>query len=159
MKRIIGHIIEALFTVSGAITSIVILLIIVFLFKEGFGLFSSPAVEKGYSLYTNSQNVVSELNAFEITHIFDEKIQNWNELGGVDAKIETFRFDELFKLFPDDNLEKNRELIPIRLAEIIKANPNIVAFLPQKFAPKNIAGIKELPTRNISISDFFGGKE
>ena len=159
MKRIIERLIESIFTVSGAITSIVILLIIVFLFKEGFGLFSSPTVEKGYSLYVNSSNEVNELKAFDITHIFDEKIKNWSEVGGADAEITTFRFEEVFKLFPEDDLEKNRELIPVRLAEIIAANPNIVAFLPQKFAPKNVEGVKELPTRNISISDFFGGKE
>ena len=159
LKRIVERIIESMLTVSGAITSIVILLIIVFLFKEGFGLFSSPSVEKGYSLYTNSHNPVNELKAFDIKHIFDEKITNWNEVGGADEKIITFRFDEIFKRFPDDELEKNRELIPIRLAEVIAANPNIVAFLPQKFAPKNVKDVKELTTRNISISDFFGGKE
>ncbi|MCL2328737.1 MAG: phosphate ABC transporter permease subunit PstC [Bacteroidetes bacterium] len=159
MKQIIERIIESMLTVSGAITSIVILLIIVFLFKEGFGLFSSPTVEKGYSLYTNSKNGVNELGAFDIKHIFDEKITNWSKLGGADEEIMTFRFEEIFNLFPDDDLANNRELIPIRLAEVIVANPNIVAFLPQKFAPNNVKGVKELPSHTISISDFFGGKE
>ncbi|MDR0940931.1 MAG: phosphate ABC transporter permease subunit PstC [Bacteroidales bacterium] len=159
MKRIVERIIESLFTVSGAISSIVIVLIIVFLFKEGFGLFSSPTVEKGYSLYINSRNQVSELNTFDITHIFDEKITNWSECGGADMLIKPFRFDEIFELFPEDDLEHNRELIPIRLSEIIAANPNIIAFLPQRFAPQNSEEVKELSIRNISISDFFGGKE
>lgn len=159
MKRIIERLIESVFTLSGALSSIVILLIVLFLFKEGFGLFSSSTVEKGYSLYVNSANSVSELKAFEITKIFDKKICTWSELGGANEEIQVFRFDEIFTLFPNDDLEHNRELIPERLAEIISQNPAIIAFLPQRFAPRNAAGVKELPQQTISIPEFFAGKE
>jgi len=158
-RKILERIVESILTVSGAIASIAIFLIIIFLFKEGFGLFSSPTVEKGYALYTNAQNPVSQLKPFDIKEIFDEKITNWKEVGGPDEEIMTFRFNEVFGLFPEDDLEENLELIPVRLSEVILDNPNIIAFLPQRFAPENVAGVKELPAINISISDFFGGKE
>ncbi|MBP6430028.1 MAG: phosphate ABC transporter permease subunit PstC, partial [Bacteroidales bacterium] len=58
IKRILERTIESILTVSGAVTSIAILLIVIFLFKEGLGLFKSPSVEKGYSLYVNSKNTV-----------------------------------------------------------------------------------------------------
>lgn len=46
MKKLIDIIAGRVLTVSGFVTSIVILLIIGFLFTEAVGLFSNPVVEK-----------------------------------------------------------------------------------------------------------------
>lgn len=46
LRKILERTIEGIFTVSGAVTTVTILLIVVFLFREGLGLFKSPAVEK-----------------------------------------------------------------------------------------------------------------
>ena len=159
MKRIIERLIESILTVSGAVTSIAILLIVIFLFKEGFGLFNSPSVEKGYSLYVNSKNTVKNLNVTEIKHVFDSEITNWEVLGGTDQEIMIFRFDEIFNIYSDEELGEDYALLPEKLGEVIIQNPNIIAFLPQKYAPIDVPGVKELPNHNISISDFFGGKE
>lgn len=50
MRRFSEYIVERLLMTSGAITSLVILLIIIFLFKQGAGLFSKDSVEPGYSI-------------------------------------------------------------------------------------------------------------
>ena len=76
LRRFIERIVESLLTVSGAITGIAILLIVIFLFKEGVGLFNSPTVEDGYALYVNNSNKVQELNPFQIKNIFDSEITN-----------------------------------------------------------------------------------
>ena len=159
MKRILERIIESILTVSGAITSIAILLIVIFLFKEGFGLFSSPSIEKGYSLYLNSKNTVNNLTVSEIKHIFDSEITNWKELGGIDQDILIFRFDEIFSLYSDEELGTDYVLLPQKLGTVIVDNPNIIAFLPQKYAPTDDAGVKALPEKNINMMEFFGGKE
>jgi phosphate transport system permease protein len=159
MRKIIERIIESILTVSGAVTSIVVLLIVVFLFKEGFGLFNSPSVEKGYSLYLNSKNPVNDLTVSEIKHIFDSEITNWKEVGGKDEEIMIFRFDEIFHRYSDEELGENYVLLPNKLGEVIANNTNIIAFLPQKYAPSDIAGVKKMPSKNISISDFLIGKE
>ncbi len=159
LKRIFEKIVESMFTVSGAITSIAMLLIVIFLFKEGFGLFNSPSVEKGYSLYINSKNTVLELTVTEIKQVFDSQITNWKELGGNDQEIMTFRFDEIFNHYSDDELGKDYSLLSDKLGEVIIQNPNIIAFLPQKYAPIDVQGVKLLLTNNISLNDFFGGKE
>ena len=159
LKRIIERIIESILTVSGAITSIAILLIVIFLFKEGSGLFRSPSVEKGYSLYVNSKNTVNNLTVIEIKQIFDSEITNWQDLGGSDQEIMIFRFDEIFNIYSDEKLGEDYALLSEKLGEVINQNPNIIAYLPQKYAPVDIQGIKALPNHNISISDFFGGKE
>jgi hypothetical protein len=84
LRKFIERVIEGLLTLSGGITSLVILLIIIFLFKEGAGLFSSPSVEKGYTLCINAQNTIENLSPSQIKQIFDWEITNWREVGGAD---------------------------------------------------------------------------
>ena len=159
LKSVIEFIIEKLFTVSGAVTSIAIVLIVVFLFKEGFGLFDSPSVEKGYALYTNSKNPVDNLSVSEIKHIFDSEITDWNEVGGNEGEIRIFRFDEIFNMYSDVELGEDYSLLPLKLGEVITDDPNIIAFLPQKYAPVDMLAVKTLPMPNILPNDFFFGKE
>src|SRR5690554_1940191 len=100
-KYIGERIIETIFTISGALTSIVILLIIVFLFKEGLGLFNSPSVEDGYALYIHSDNQIEQLSVASTKQIFDSEITNWKDIGGTDTEILIFRFDEIFHLYAE----------------------------------------------------------
>ena len=59
MKTFFEKIISGIITCSGFLTSIVIVLIIVFLFSEGFGLFSQKSIENGYTLVVNQENPVN----------------------------------------------------------------------------------------------------
>lgn len=158
-KKITERLIEAILTVSGALTSIVILLIIIFLFKEGFGLFSSPSVENGYALCVNAENSIEKLSVSEIKQIFDSEITNWEEVGGASQEIKIFRFDEIFGLYPEDEFGEDYALLPEKLGEVIKENQNIIAFLPQKYVPIGMQGVKILPKENIGFADFFEGTE
>ena len=58
--------------VSGGVTSVTIILIVFFLFKEGVGLFGSPAVEQGYVVAVNDQNTVRSLTPVQLKEIFDQ---------------------------------------------------------------------------------------
>jgi len=42
---------------------------------------------------------------------------------------------------------------------VITSNLNIIAYLPQEYAPVGIESVKLLPTENIGVADFLGGKE
>ena len=74
MKKIFETIVRGLLTCSGFVTSLVILLIIGFLFTEGAGLFSERVIEEGYVLALNKENEVSQLSAKQIKAVFDEDI-------------------------------------------------------------------------------------
>lgn len=159
MKKFIDKLIEGLLKLSGTVTGITVLLIIVFLFKEGSGLFQSSTVEKGYTLLVNSENLIDKLSPEELKHIFDGKIENWKQVGGRDEAIRIFRFDEIFSIYTDDELGEDYDLIPEKLGEVIHTNPAIIAYVPQKYSPKNVQGIKELTQEKIGLSDYFLGKE
>ena len=98
MKRVWEKIVEGILTCSGFITSITILLIVVFLFAEALGLFNKKVIEEGYVLAVNKANPVQELSAAQIKDVFDEEITNWKELGGPDAevKVSGWRISPLF---------------------------------------------------------------
>ena len=84
MKKFLEKIIEGILTCSGFVTSITILLIVLFLFTEAFGLFRSKVIEEGYVLALNKSNKVSVLSPAQIKNVFDGEITNWKELGGED---------------------------------------------------------------------------
>ena len=61
VKKFFEKIIQGMLTVSGFVTSIIILLIVLFLFTEGAGLFTKPKVEDGYEIVINKKNAVKRL--------------------------------------------------------------------------------------------------
>jgi phosphate transport system permease protein len=159
IRRFFGRFVEGMLTVSGMVTSVTILLIIIFLFKEGAGLFKSPVIEEGYQIYVHSQNPVQSISSYEIKQIFDVEVDNWKSITGINEEIKVFRFDEIFDLYPEEEFGENYQYLPQKLAEVIKNNKNIIAYLPKQYGPKNTPGVKEIETKNISVFDFFGGKE
>jgi len=144
MRRAIERGIEMIFAASGMVTTVVILLIVAFLFKEGFGLFKSPAVEKGYALCVNADNPVEFISAADIKKIFNEEIEGWVP----------YRFD-------GDELSENyeEEQFAGRLGEIIAETPKILAFIPEEYLPRNVKGVKILNENTVIPEDFFLGKE
>ncbi|MDR0798827.1 MAG: phosphate ABC transporter permease subunit PstC [Dysgonamonadaceae bacterium] len=159
MRKFFEKIIEFILTISGATTSIVILLIVVFLFKEGSGFFTHPEIENGYALCVNAGNPVNRLTPFQIKEIFDYEIEDWQAVGGNEAEIVPFRFDEIFSRYSDEELGEEYEFLPEKLGEVIRETPGIVAFLPMQYIPKDQPGVKMLPGENLHPADFFGGKE
>ncbi len=141
------------------ITTVIILLIIIFLFKEGIGLFKSPIIEKGYVLCVNASNPVEKLSSRQITDVFDGDIDNWQEVGGNDMPIELFRFDDIFSIYPEDEMGDDYEKLPSLLGEVLANREGVIAIIPQEYLPEGNIGIKVLAGDNISIADVFAGTE
>ena len=153
MKRLIDNIARYILTVSGFTTSVVILLIIGFLFKEAVGLFNNPIVEDGYVLALNKENDVKKLSAQQIKNIFDEEITNWKEVGGKDMPME-----DLDKHYTEEELGAEYEFAGAKIAEQIYQTPGIVAYVPDVLieGQKNIRYIED---QNIPAKDVLLGNE
>jgi phosphate transport system permease protein len=158
-RRISEQTVQGIFTLSGSMTSIAILLIVVFLFKEGLGLFRSPEIEKGYALCVHASNPVERLLPKEVKSIFDSETVNWQNISGKDEEIMLFRFDEIFSLYSEEELGEDYSLLSQKLGEVIGQNPGIIAFLPEKYLPSEDMAVKILHLENISPADFFTGTE
>lgn len=159
MRKITDKLVESLLKMSGVVTGLTVLLIIVFLFKEGSGLFQSSVVENGYTLVLHRQNPVEKLSPIQLKQIFDGEITNWKEVGGGNEEIRVFRFDEIFSLYTEEEFGKEYALLAQKIGEVVQGSPGIIAYVPQKYRPKDQAIVKELPEEKISISSFFLGKE
>lgn len=158
MKKILEKIAEGVLTCSGFVTSITIVLIIVFLFSQAFGLFTSKIIEDGYVIALNQGNKVSELTPVQIKNVFDEEITNWKEVGGEDLPIRVFRLEDLTHYFSEAELGEAYENAGAKIAELIEKTPGIVAFIPQKFVthPDKVHLIQD---NTISLKDVFAGAE
>lgn len=158
MKRFFETIVEKILMASGAITSLTILLIIIFLFSQGAGLFNTPVVEEGYKLAVNPENPVSDLTPEEIKEIFDGEIVNWAQVGGDDEDIVVFRLSDVTSYVSEEELGEDYSLLPQCLSRIVSENKPIIAFLPDTYIPENFSG-KILETGDIKPSDFFAGEQ
>ncbi|MCL2100133.1 MAG: phosphate ABC transporter permease subunit PstC [Fibromonadales bacterium] len=155
MKKIIEKAIEKIFAFSGMVTTVTILLIIAFLFKEGAGLFNSPVVEKGYVLCVNANNPVEHISSADIKKIFNSVIEDWSEV--------TSGFDEKIELFYDEKILNNygKDEWRAKIGEKIASTPGIIALVHdyEKSLPKNFEGVKILEENTILPKDFFLGFE
>jgi len=158
VKRFLEKFVEGALLISGSVTSITILLIIIFLFKEATGLFNSPVVEEGYVLAMNKSNPVKKLNSYQIKHIFDADITNWDEVGGKEEPIEVVRLSDLTNYYTEEELGADFENIPAKASELTASRPGIILFLPEQYIAKNFDGTL-LSKETMQPGDFFGGTE
>jgi len=158
VKRFLEKLVEGALLISGSITSITILLIVIFLFKEASGLFKTPVIEEGYVLAMNKTNPVKKLNSYQIKQIFDSEITNWNEIGGKDEPIELVRLSDLTNYYTEEELGAEFENIPAKASELTSKHPGIVLFLPKQYVAKKFDGIL-LDRETVQPGDFFGGNE
>lgn len=143
---------------SGTITTITVLLIVVFLFREGAGLFKNSTVEKGFVLAVNKANPVRDLSSFEIKEIFDHKITNWKELGGKDEPITLFHVEDIMNYYTEEQVGSDFEHLPKLLSQVVDSIPSIIAFVPQMYLDKEFKG-HVLPEKKLTMKEFFFGKE
>lgn len=157
-RRVVELIAEKVLMVSGGVTSVTIILIVFFLFKEGVGLFGSPAVEQGYVVAVNDQNTVRSLTPVQLKEIFDQEVTNWSELGGADEPIVVFRLNNIEQYVSYEELGDELQYIPQCLSRVIAEHPGMIAFFPDTYLAEDFAG-KVIDKRNITPGEFFLGDE
>lgn len=160
MRRFIEKIVEGGFLISGGVSSLAILLIILFLFKEAGGLFNSQVVEDGYVIAVHKDNPVEHLSAEKIMDIFDSEITNWSDVSeketGIDQEILVFRFSDLTNFYSEEELGDEFQYVPDKISELVSKEPGIIAFFPVQYLSKDFQG-RVLADDKITLGDFFGG--
>ncbi len=149
-------IIEGLIRASGLLTTLVVLAIIIFLFREGSGLFSREPLEEGYGIVINKENTVKKLTTKHVRQIFEREIKNWKELGGADEEIKLFSLDNIDKFFSEKDLGESFSLLPQKIKEFVEENKGTIAVFPEKYLDKSL---KRLDLESISLGNFIGGKD
>lgn len=158
LKKISEKIVEGLLTLSATVTSLTVVLIVCFLFKEGISLFNEKPIESGYTVVINKNNAVKKLSSEEIKNIYDQKITSWAELGAKKDTITLVRLEEITNYYTEDEIGINFEGLPNCINRLVDSIPGIIAFFPDKYISKNFTG-KQLEIDKISFKEFFGGEE
>lgn len=158
MKKIIEFIIEQFMRLSALISSITIVLIVIFLFKEGWSLFDNSAVEKGYVMAVHPSNSILKLSSEELKKIFDQEVTNWRQLGGRNDSIILFRTEDILNYYSEEEIGSEMEHLGEKINDLVAKTPGIIAFFPQQYVVKKFKG-RILPAKNITLTAFLTGKE
>jgi len=157
-KKLFERIIVGILALSGSITSLATLLIILFLFKEGSGLFKRSPVATGYTIAVNKNNSVNRIDSKTIKKVFDQEITNWEPISGKKDTIILFYLDDINSYYTEDQIGDNLENLPYCISSLVDSISGIIAFVPKIYINNEFKG-KLLETENVSASEFFGGKE
>ena len=158
IKRIIEKIIEGALMISSGISSLAVLLIVIFLFREGLSLFSTSPLENKNIIVVNKTNPVSKLNAGQIKAIFDQEITNWKDLGGNNDSIILFTINDISNYFSDEEVGAEFEFLPDKLNALVDSNPTMLAVYQDKYLAKKFSG-KIVNVAKNNIPDFIMGKQ
>ncbi|NJO03839.1 MAG: phosphate ABC transporter permease subunit PstC, partial [Bacteroidia bacterium] len=156
-SRIQEKIIEGIIYISGTVTTLVVLLIIFFLFKEGIGLFFHSPLEEGYAVALHPENPINELDTEQIEDIFNREIDNWQALGGPDREILRFSPNEIEEIFTKDQLGPDFKNLPSLVESYALDHPEIIVAMPDIYlSPK----LRRMELKNLAFfSDFIADKE
>lgn len=152
------RIIEFLLKLSSLTTSITVILIVLFLFVEGAGVFNKKPIEEEFVLVVNKNNKIEKLSPEVIKDIFDKKIVNWKQLGGTNMPIILFRTEDISDYYTEAELGSNFEFFPQRIKELISKQPGIIAFFSKKYKTNDFFG-KEINVNKIKLSEFLLGEQ
>lgn len=157
-KKTIEKTVEGTLFLSSTITSLTVLLIIVFLFREGLGLIGSSSVEKGESILINKNNKVEKLSGEQLKKVFDQEVVNWKQLGGSDLEITLFRIDDIGNYYTEEEIGANFEHLGEKITDLVIKTPGIIAYVPDKYTDKS-GQVTILKPKTISMAAFLGGTE
>jgi phosphate transport system permease protein len=140
------------------VTTFTVLLIIIFLFKEGVSLFNESPLEGDNIVVVHPGNSVEHISAAQIKDIFDQKLTHWDQLGAKKDSIILFTFNDLSTYFSDDEIGANFEFLPHKLDSLVNNTPGIIAVFSKKYIGNDFKG-KKIAIDKISVGSFLEGKE
>ncbi len=159
LRRFTEPVFESLIKISGYSTGFIVLLIVIFLFKEGISFFNMTPVEEGTTLLVHKSNPVKELTAPQIKDIFDQKTTNWKALGGNDLTITLFTLDELGKAFTEEQLGSKFERLPNCIDSYMDSLPGTIGFFPEKQVGNALQFAVPVQVDKVALSKFVSGTE
>ncbi len=150
---------EGVVKACGYMSAFTVLLIVLFLFREGISFFTLTPLEEGYSLWVHQSNPVQKLSAAEVKDIFDQKIINWSAVGGQDLPIGRLTLDELADAYSEEQLGASFEHIPDCINHYIDSLPGTLAFFSDQHLGDGLPIGRRLDMDRITPSGFLSDTE
>jgi phosphate transport system permease protein len=157
-RKKIEKLVEGSLFLSSTITSVTVIFIVIFLFKEGLGIFNVSPAEPGHVLAVNQSNPIKSLSGKQIKAIFNRDVTNWKELGGNDEDIDVFTIDEVSSYYTEEELGSDFQNLPQKVNEYVSTHPSVIAYFADSYVPKEFKATI-IPIKKISVKDFILGRE
>ncbi|HNX42895.1 MAG TPA: phosphate ABC transporter permease subunit PstC [Bacteroidales bacterium] len=157
-RRTLEKLMEGILFSSSTITSLTVILIVVFLFREGLGIFTRSPLDKNYVIAVSKANPVKDLSSDQLRAIFNQDITNWSRVGGKNDSIILFTTNDITNYYSEEELGASFEYLPGKLDEFISTHPGALMHINNKDIPKDFPG-RIIHVRNISVGDFLFGKQ
>lgn len=158
LKRFTERFFEGLLALSGTVTTLTVLLIIVFLFGEGLSVFNTSPLEGHNVLVINSGNPVSQLKPAQLKEVFDGNITNWRTIGGRNDSIILLTINSVTDFLSEEEIGMNFEFLPGKLDSLVSSNSGMLAVFPEKYLVANHQS-KIVRVDKNNLPDFLSGKE
>lgn len=158
MKKIFSKFIEALLFISSTVTTITVLLIVVYLFREGSKVFNQSPLEGDEIVAVHPVNPVDHLTGEQIKDIFDRKVTHWDSIGGKKDSIILFTFNHVTDYFSEEELGGSLEFLPMKIDSLIVASPGMIAIFPEKYLT-GISKARKIAVEQVTLKNFLSGTE
>lgn len=158
MKKILNKVQVFVLSAAGFTTTITVMLIIIFLFQNGFKLFNQHPYEEPTALVTSADVKHRTLTNEEIKKIFDQEITNWKEVGGDDKEIQIATLDNIASSATEEELGAEMENLGAIINKYFAEQEGTISFFPEKYLNKEFSGHR-IEIKKVSVFDFLKGKE
>jgi phosphate transport system permease protein len=158
LKKLSAQLQVSILAICSLVTTITVVLIIIFLFKQGISFFTKKPIEQGSVLAVNASNSMRTINPIICKKIFDQEIDNWKSINGNDAPIELFSSDDISNNYSDEQVGADLEHLDSCFNDYITTHPNVLAIVPQTAVSKQFGG-KVIDVEKNGFLSFFSGKE
>jgi phosphate transport system permease protein len=150
VRKFIDRAMQGLLFGAALSSSIIILLIIGFLFKEGAGLLGETPLEFEQVLIANPSARVDQLDPSEIREISEGKLVDWADLDGAPLSIDFLDYDDLDR---QDEVET--------LVDLVAATEGAVAavFEDELAEAEHPEGVVRIRVTPVSIWNFLTGRD
>ena len=95
MRRFKEQLIRGILFICSTTSTLAVLLIVIFLFREGMSLFTKKAVTEETCILIRPDAQVKQLKTAQLRALFQGHTTNWKELGGADLPVKHFTVGEL----------------------------------------------------------------
>jgi phosphate transport system permease protein len=158
LKKFLNKLQEFILSASGFTTTIIMLLIIVFLFKNGLSLFNERPFEEPTAVVTSANVKFNKLTDNEVKKIFDGDITNWKQVGGDDKEIVITTLDEITADVPVEKLGEKMEHLSDVIDEYFTTKEDAICFFSEKYLDKKFPG-RVIDVKKMTPLHFVEGKE
>jgi phosphate transport system permease protein len=154
---------EAFIKVCGWSSSLLVVIIVLFLFSEGISTFSYPPLQEGLVAGVAPSNPVQVLSPEALRQLAYGDAPNWQQAGGDNQPAFVLGLHNLEKVLKKQGLVQERaeellgerfEHLPTTLDSILRTRPETLLLFPEEYLPSTARKIK---VQNVQLSEFLAG--